>query len=117
MPEIHAGDRVRAVAFTLDPGLRIWPVNTYLDVWRVVQVRSPDPADFDEAYRGSQSDCQRLFPNAVFGINDNETIPPGTLGTVESVSGQNVWVRWDNGTRLGLGPNDRIEILDPRRES
>ena len=37
-------------------------------------------------------------------VNDNETVPPGTQGTVQAYypSVDQVWVAWDNGSNLCL---------------
>lgn len=41
----------------------------------------------------------------VVAIDDNLTVPPRTLGTVDSIDGANqIHVRWDNGSRLALIP-------------
>lgn len=105
------GDRVRAVGFWLDGGTRIWPMQSP-NLWRVVRViGGPDPDDFIELFRGEQIECQRKYPSAVYGINDNETVPPGTEGTVDSVSSTQVGVTWDNGRRLFCAPKDTIEKL------
>lgn len=116
-PKDHAeGDRVRAVHFSLDDGLRIWPIDPADgngNGWRVVRVAGDGPdATIDELFRGDQLACQAAHPEAVFGINDNESVPPGTEGTVEDVtsSGQ-VGIAWDNGRRLFCSPKDVIEKL------
>ena len=54
-------------------------------------------------------------------INDDENVPPGTLGTVEEGVGSlgvgnafpaQLWVRWDNGRGLNpSGPLDRVEKI------
>lgn len=46
-------------------------------------------------------------------IDDNETVPPGTEGTVSFVDDfGTVHVDWDNGARLGLLPDhDKWEVL------
>lgn len=41
----------------------------------------------------------------VVSVDDNVTVPPGTLGTVTDVDDvQTIHVDWDNGRRLGLLP-------------
>lgn len=108
--KLSEGDRVRAVWFTLDTGLRIWPDQTDPNcaTWRVVQVSEHS---FAELFRGDQQECLARYPDATYGVNDNESVPPGTLGTVETVHRINSFVRWDNGRRLGLTPNDEVEIV------
>ena len=45
-------------------------------------------------------------------INDNIAIPPGTLGTVDSVDAAGtVHVKWDNGAFLGALVEDAIEVV------
>lgn len=102
---LATGDRVRAANFVLDEGLRIWPLQDDPDGrWRVVDVA--DQAVRGELMRGPFHDCQRAHPDAVPGINDNESVPPGTLGTVDHVDADNLFVRWDNGRRLGVTDAD-----------
>lgn len=49
-------------------------------------------------------------------IDDNATVPPGTLGTVSSVDETGVvHVHWDNGARLGVGPGGRFDWLEDER--
>jgi hypothetical protein len=105
------GDRVRAVFFALDEGLRIWPVEPAANppVWRVVEVADQEVKR--ELVRGDPRECERAYPEATFGINDNESVPPGTEGTVDHVSSSQVGVRWDNGRRLFCAPSDQIEKL------
>lgn len=76
------GDRVRALRFAVDhPG-------------------TPDEVGLIRDHTG-----------AVVSVDDNVTVPPGTLGTVLHVDdGGGVHVSWDNGCRLGLLPGrDRWE--------
>lgn len=35
-------------------------------------------------------------------LDDNEIVPPGTLGTVNGHGPGQTWVAWDNGARLAL---------------
>ena len=48
-------------------------------------------------------------------VDDNLTVPPGTEGTVVggSVGGNwwQLWVTWDNGSRLSMVDGDRYEVL------
>lgn len=44
---------------------------------------------------------------ALSAVDDNETVPPGTGGTVRAVDrtlvgGTQVWVAWDNGARIAV---------------
>jgi hypothetical protein len=104
------GSRVRAVHFRLDGGLRIWPVDPGNGKWRIVEVS--DEHNFVEVMRGDQLACQRAYPDAVFGINDNETVPPGTEGTVRHVDDfGGVRVDWDNGSSISAQPTDSIEPI------
>jgi hypothetical protein len=107
--ELHEGDRVEAVRFCLDEGLRIWPVlvdGLPSDEWRVVRIAGQGDEDIAEVYRGRSGECASEYPDAVFGINDNETVPPGTLGWVDHVTDVQVFVRWDNGSRLAFTERD-----------
>lgn len=106
---LRTGDRVKLLKFWIDEGLRIWPCG---DQWRVVEVRSQT---FRELLVGSQTECLAAHPGAIYGVNDNETVPPGTLGTVQSYSSSQVWVRWDNGHRLALTMRD-VAIKIPAEE-
>lgn len=46
-------------------------------------------------------------------LNDNDSVPPGTIGEVNYVDGAGtVHVNWDNGSRLGVLVEDRLEILN-----
>jgi hypothetical protein len=46
-------------------------------------------------------------------INDNETVPPGTLGVINSVDDMGtVHVSWENGARLGALIEDSIELIN-----
>jgi hypothetical protein len=114
-PELKEGDRVRAVHFAIDDGLRVWPVmhdGRPTGEWRVVYAVGSGP-DFKltERARGTQQECLASHPSATYGINDNETVPPGTLGTVSHVSELQTFVAWDNGARLAFGPHDIYERL------
>jgi hypothetical protein len=104
------GDRVEAVRFALDEGLRIWPIfenGRPSNNWRVVQVNGQRDEDVTELYRGGSSrECQLQYPDATFGINDNETVPPGTQGTVRLVTSGQVSVDWDNGSHLSFVARD-----------
>lgn len=102
------GDRVRAVNFVLDEGLRIWPVDNGV-TWRVVEVA--DQAVKCEVMRGTVLECTRAYPDARFGIDDNESVPPGTEGVVDHVSSSQVGVAWANGRSLLCTLNDTIEKL------
>jgi len=104
LAKLRTGDRVKLLRFWIDEGLRIWPSSTGGEQWRVVDVRGQ--GNTRELLVGSQSTCMNAYPEAVFGVNDNETVPPGTQGTVESYSSTQVWVRWDNGSRLALTERD-----------
>ena len=46
-------------------------------------------------------------------MNDNYAVPPGTLGTIDSVDDiGTIHVSWDNGSSLGLIPNvDSFELI------
>jgi hypothetical protein len=45
-------------------------------------------------------------------VNDNESVPPGTIGQVGYVDGAGtVHVNWENGSRLGVLVEDRLEII------
>jgi hypothetical protein len=80
--DLRKGDRVRAVHFPLDTGLRIWP-NQGDDSGRVRVVQVTGPDEFAVRFEGSQQDAAAQFPHATWSINDNESVPPGTLGTVD----------------------------------
>ncbi len=104
------GSRVVAVNFWLDEGLRIWPIQEgHGNQWRVVRVA--DQAVQEELMRGSSAECQAAHPDATFGINDNESVPPGTEGTVVSTDNNQVWVSWDNGRRLAFTDRDTYRVL------
>jgi hypothetical protein len=103
------GQRVRAVEFTIDPGTRIWPMQDDSNLWRVVFVRGAHAGDYDTLFAGTQSECEARHPDATYSINDNESVPPGTLGTVDHQDSHNLFVKWDNGRRLGVNEDDRIE--------
>lgn len=109
-----AGARVRAVRFSLDEGLRIWPIQTGVGAgWRLVRVTGQRDEDVTElARRPAQGARFELdYPDATYGINDNETVPPGTEGTVTHSDGVNVGIQWDNGRSLNLGLNDVVELV------
>lgn len=114
--EFDEGDRVRAVNFWLDEGLRIWPIQnqhmgTDRENWRVVRVA--DQLVKQTLAVGPFPRCQAEFPDALPGVNDNESVPPGTEGTVVSVDGAGtVHVRWDNGRRIGATLTDSIEKVN-----
>lgn len=118
--QLSSGDRIEAVWFTLDTGLRLWPEDPYhecdhdcpsADTWRLVEVHGTGPGEFTELERGNQRDLFTRYPDARYGINDNETVPTGTAGTVESSGYGQVGVRWDNGSVLSLGPHDQVRAL------
>lgn len=114
--DLKHGDRVRAVHFPLDTGLRIWPMQDHPEHHaRVVRVDEPDT--FTEVFRGPQLECQENHPDATWSINDNESVPPGTLGTVDYVGpasslSSNVAIEWDNGRRLHLAFHDVVERVE-----
>lgn len=101
---LRTGDRVKLLKFWIDEGLRLWPVSPNENRWRVVEVEKQRVTC--ELLVGTQQECLKAHPNAVFGINDNETVPPGTQGTVMSYTPTQVWVAWDNGRRLALTEKD-----------
>src|SRR3954467_1849008 len=113
--ELHEGDRVEAVRFCLDEGLRIWPLfgedGRPTGVWRVVRVAGQADEDIVEVFRGLSGECSSEYPDAVYGINDNETVPPGTQGTVDHVTDVQVFVLWDNGARLAFTDRDTYRKL------
>jgi hypothetical protein len=115
MSELKLGDRVEAVRFALDEGLRVWPVfeegKPNGNVWRVVRVTGQDDDDIEELVRGSLGDVTYEYPEARAGINDNETVAPGTLGTVDLVTDVQVFVHWDNGCRLALTESDVVRVV------
>jgi hypothetical protein len=110
MSELKEGDRVRAVWFSLDEGLRIWPIWTPdghpSGWWRVVRVEGTGPdATITEIARGENGHNLEAEHGAKWGINDNETVPPGTEGTVGVLFGtsdRQVSVAWDNGSSIML---------------
>ena len=122
MTELQEGDRVRAVFFSLDEGLRLWPVqdDPANAQWRVVRVAGQEVT---ELCRGDQVECLARYPDAVYGINDNESVPPGTEGTVDHVTelgalsqaagfpARQVFVKWDHGRRLAFYDRDTYEKL------
>lgn len=111
--EYSEGDRVRAVNFVLDEGLRIWPMPNDNARWRVVRVADQEVKEVIAfgLFAGLQAD----YPDARPGINDNESVPPGTEGTVEGVDGVGtVQVRWDNGRHIGVTLRDTIEKVPDR---
>jgi uncharacterized protein DUF4314 len=112
--EFREGDRVRAVNFVLDEGLRIWPMQDDPEHrWRVVQVSGQRVTG--ELMIGNNVECQRAYPDAVFGINDNESVPPGTEGTVHNVDAYgSVSVKWDNGRSIKATIDDRIVNISRR---
>jgi hypothetical protein len=105
------GDRVRAVNFVLDEGLRIWPAFDEKQQHQYRVVRVADQEVKETLMYGESHRCQQEHPDATFGINDNESVPPGTEGTVDHVTRTQVGVRWDNGRRLFCAPADTIEKL------
>jgi hypothetical protein len=50
-------------------------------------------------------------------IDDNLTVPPGTLGTVDHIDDAGtIFVQWDNGSGIGLVPeHDRWEVVEPSK--
>jgi hypothetical protein len=112
--EYAEGDRVRAVHFWLDKGLRIWPIQSgeLEGKWRLVEV-SDDGHSFTDLFApGEFHDLQRAHADALPGVNDNESVPPGTEGTVVSVDdGGTVHVRWDNNRRIGATIQDTLQKL------
>lgn len=57
---------------------------------------------------GTRVRIVRWFPSPA--IDDNVTVPVGTEGTVDHVdSVGTVFVRWDNGRRLGVCLDDELE--------
>jgi hypothetical protein len=102
------GDRVEAVSWWLDEGRRIWPVDPANNVWRVMSIVEQEAI---EIYRGTSGDCARRCPHATFSVNDNETVPPGTQGTVLSVNRFQVAVEWDNGSVLHLTDKDVAVVI------
>jgi len=105
------GARVRAKRFGLDTGRRIWPnQDTNGAVVRVVDVI--DQWTFAVLWQGPQAEAQQHYPDALWSINDNESVPPGTEGTVRDVDdGGTVFVSWDNGRSIGVTLGDEIERL------
>lgn len=79
-----------------------------------------------EAKEGSRVKVVR-FVIGPSGWDDNQTVPPGTEGTVTSMSdrlgpaaerrskvlrGRQIWVAWDNGAHLALlDGEDEYEVL------
>jgi uncharacterized protein YodC (DUF2158 family) len=106
------GDRVRAVHFVYDDGLRIWPIDNG-PTWRVVRLQGTGPdTTIEELFRGGQMECQQEYPHATFGINDNESVPAGTEGTVGGVDDfGSVSVKWDNGRSISATVNDTLVNL------
>lgn len=107
---VPEGTRVRAVNFWIDEGLRIWPVDAGANLWRVVRVADQEVKE--ELFRGGQTECREKFPDARFGINDNEGVPPGTLGVVRHADEANLSVAWESGHTLGVTDRDTIERAD-----
>jgi hypothetical protein len=104
------GTRVRAVWFVLDTGRRIWPNQDQQGIVRVVDVH--DERNFTVRWEGPQQEAAQKYPEALWSINDNESVPPGTEGTVRYVndSGQLV-VSWDNGRSIMATLRDEVEPL------
>lgn len=51
-------------------------------------------------------------------IDDNRTVPPGTLGFVQGCDDAGTLsVVWGNGSTLGVLPEDTVEIIDMRNYS
>jgi hypothetical protein len=115
MTGLTEGDRVEAVRFALDEGLRVWPVfddgTPTGRVWRAVRVTGQADDDIEELARGALDVVVDQYPEARHGINDNETVPPGTLGTVDHVTDVQVFVHWDNGCRLALTERDVVRVI------
>jgi len=109
------GTRVRAVNFVLDDGLRIWPLqNQHLGTAqgksRVVRVA--DQRVLETLMVGSSAECEAAYPDARWTINDNESVPPGTEGTVRDVDDAGtIHVAWDNGRSIGVTTEDTVERL------
>lgn len=115
---VTEGARVKLVMFWLDEGLRIWPIQSgeHKGKWRVVRVELQHAEPVTQAPFANFHVLQHAHPDAVPGVNDNETVPPGTEGTVENITKEGqVSVRWDNGTRLFLSPRDTVEVLPAAR--
>lgn len=108
MSRFTEGDRIRAVWFSLDPGLRLWHDQSDTRIVRVVEVTD---VSFTELFRSDQRTCEAMYPNAKWGINDNETVPPGTEGTVGLVTDLSTSVQWDNGSSIGITPKDVVELV------
>lgn len=85
---------------TPSPGSRVRAVHFH--------ITHPGPAGDDGLVRDPSGH--------VLGVDDNVSVPPGTLGTVDSLdAGGTIHVDWDNGVRLGLLPElDRWEQVTPR---
>lgn len=109
--DYHEGDRVRAVEFKLDEGLRIWPIQSgeHVGKWRLVRVTGQEFEELSEAPFADFYLLQQAHPDATPGVNDNESVPPGTEGRVDHADSHNLFVAWDNGRRLGVTEQDQIE--------
>lgn len=45
-------------------------------------------------------------------VDDNDTVPPGTRGTVRGISSDQIHVEWDNGSSISiLIDSDHWEVL------
>jgi len=90
-----------------------------LDEWAIQGLTDKESDDFMDALTetkvGDRVRAVRWATSAV--IDDNETVPPGTLGTVVGIpalTGElaQVWVEWDNGSRISLLPDrDQWEVV------
>ena len=105
--DLRPGDRVQAVWFIVDCGLRLWPVDASAGLWRLMRVDGPGPGEHVELDRAHLSDLQAAHPDATCCVNDNETVPPGTWGTVTE-AGPKPTVHWDNGHQLALNAADQV---------
>lgn len=105
------GDRVEVVHWWIDEGDRIWPVfedgKPVSGKWRAVRV-ADDGRTFEELGPCEAGRQEIDWPGFTFSINDNENVPPGTQGTVHTITKFGYAVDWDNGS--GLHPASRDEI-------
>jgi hypothetical protein len=116
--QLREGDRIEVVRWYIDEGLRLWPVledgRPAGAEWRVMNVLGQRDEDITEVGRVHASDVATKYPDYTYSINDNESVPPGTRGTVSHVNevGLGFSVEWDNGS--GLHPTDRDEWVKLR---